>query len=289
MVFAMAVPAAVQPALLPCSRCISAPMKRSRKGTISARRRASLSSAIVVVGLGLLSAAVPARADPNDYVLTLDFTGGEHEAETKLGAASSGRNGAPAGEAAALGWGRGVSDAWFTEAYVQFANASAGASAGGLDAVSWENVVRLSEPGQWLVDVGALLEIERPRAASQGWKITAGPLLQKDIDQVQINANLLLTRVVDGQPFEPTQLSYQFQVRYRSDPRLEFGMQALGDLGSWNHWGNPNAQAHRLGPAIFGRHKLAPARGINYNAALLLGVSRGAPNATLRAQIEYEY
>ena len=261
----------------------------SRLAPRASASAAALAVAIAVLGLGLLVAAVPARADPNDYVLTLDFTGGEHEVETKLGAASSGPNGAPAGEAAALGWGRGVNDAWFTEAYVQFANASAGARAGGLDAVSWENVVRLSEPGQWSVDVGALLEIERPRAASQVWKITAGPLFQKDYDQVQVNANLLLTRVVDGQFFEPTQLSYQFQLRYRSDPRLEFGMQALGDLGSWNHWGNPNAPSHRLGPAIFGSHKLAPGRAIRYNAALLLGASRGAPNATLRAQIEYEY
>jgi hypothetical protein len=230
-----------------------------------------------------------ARADPNDYVLTLDITGGEHEVEAKLGAASPARNGAPAGEAAAVGWGWGVSDAWFTEAYLQLANASAGASGGGLDAVSWENVVRFSDPGQWPVDAGFMLEIERPRAGSQGWKITAGPLFQTDFDQVQANANVLFTRVVDGQPLEATQLSYQLQLRVRSDPRLEWGMQALGDMGSWNHWGNPDGQAHRLGPAVFGSRRLAPGRTIIYNAALLLGLSPGAARATLRAQLEYEF
>jgi hypothetical protein len=257
--------------------------------TIAARWRGLLPvPAIACAALGLLGAA-PARADPNDYVLTLDITGGEREIEAKLGAASSSRDGTPAGEAAALSWGIGVTDRWFTEFYAQLANTSAGSTGGGLDSTSWENVVRFSEPGQWPIDVGAMLEIERPRAGSQGWKITSGPLFQADVDQVQLNLNILFERVVDGQPFEPTQLSYQFQARFRSDPRLEFGMQALGDLGSWNHWGSPDGQAQRLGPAIFGRYSLGHARAISYNAALLFGANRAAADTTVRAQIEYEY
>ena len=251
------------------------------------RRPAAL--LLLALLFALLGSAGAARADPNDYVLTLDIVGGEHEIETKLGAAARARDGTPAGEAAALGVGYGVGYRWFTEAYVQFANASAGATGGGLDACSWENVVRFSEPGQWPVDLGAMVEIERPRAGSQGWSITAGPLLQTDLGQVQLNANVLLTRIVDGQPFEATQLSYQFQLRYRSDAALEWGMQALGDLGAWNHWGRPDGQAQRLGPALFGSHRLAPGRDLNYNAALLMGITPGAARATVRAQIEYEF
>jgi hypothetical protein len=256
---------------------------------VAARRRALMPAVAVAFAAGMVSATTPARADPNDYVLTLDITGGERELDTKLGAASSSRDGTPAGEAAALAWGIGVSDNWFTEFYAQFANTSAGSSGGGFDSVSWENIVRFSEPGQWPVDVGAMVEIERPRAGSQGWKITAGPLFQADVDQIQLNLNILLERIVDGQPYEPTQLSYQFQARYRSNPHLEFGMQALGDLGSWNHWGNPDGQSQRLGPAIFGRYSLGHARALSYNAAVLFGATRAAPDTTVRAQIEYEY
>lgn len=241
--------------------------------------------------LAALAAAWPhdARADPNDYVLTLDFAGGEHEIENKAGAASTSRNGAAAGEASAFSLGYGVSDTWFTEAYVQLANSTEGADGGGLDEVSWENVIRFSEPGQWSFDVGAVMEIERPRAGSQGWKVTAGPLLQKDFDQIQVNANLLLTRSFDGEPREPTQLSYQLQVRYRTDPKLDYGLQAFGNMGSWNHWGSTGGQAHRVGPAIFGTHRLSATSNLGYNAAILLGVSRAAADATLRAQLEYEF
>jgi hypothetical protein len=177
--------------------------------------RAGLKACAMLLGIALLAVPVSARADPNDYVLTLDFAGGERELEAKLGAASSARSGAPAAEAAAFAWGLGVNDNWFTEFYAQFASRTTGASGGGFDAVSWENIVRFSEPGQWPVDVGAMLEIERPRAGSQGWKITTGPLLQRDFGAVQVNANALLTRAVDGGPYGSTQLSYQFQARYR--------------------------------------------------------------------------
>jgi hypothetical protein len=264
-------------------------MSQRWAGPFAARWRNHAPVAAVLCATALLAAAAPARADPNDYVLTLDITGGEREIEAKLGAASASPNGTPAGEAGALSWGVGVNDAWFTEIYTQFANTSAGSRGGGLDSVSWENVVRFSQPGEWPVDVGAMLEIERPRAGSQGWKITTGPLFQTDLDRIQLNLNILFERIVDGQPFEPTQISYQFQARLRADPHLEFGVQALGDLGAWNHWGNPDGQAQRLGPAIFGRFNLGHARALSYNAALLFGLDRAAADTTVRAQIEYEY
>jgi len=66
-------------------------------------------------------------------------------------------------------------------------------------------------------------------------------------------------------------------------------MQALGDMGAWNHWGRPGGQAHRLGPAIFGGQHLGAGRSLEYNVALLMGVSRAAADATLRAQVDVEF
>jgi hypothetical protein len=244
-----------------------------------------------LIGLfsGLLAFCVRAHADPNDYVIDLDFEAGEREFDAKLGAASAAPNGAPAAQAAALAWGRGMTPAWFTEFYAQFANSTGGSRGGGFDALSWENVVRFSDPGEWPVDLGAMVEVERPRVAAQGWKITSGPLLQTDIDLLQLNANFLFTRVVDGPPYGPVQFGYQVQVKYRAAELLEYGIQAFGDMGAWNRWGDSGVQSHRAGPAIFGRYRLAPGRAVKYNAALLFGASHGAPDQTVRAQLEYEF
>ena len=264
---------------------------RVRSGKETDRRRlawlAALSRSLATV-LALVLAR-PALADANDYVLDLDFTGGEREIDTKLGAASAAPNGARAAEAAAVSLGTGVNDRWFTELYLQFASPTAANRTSGFDAISWENVVRFAEPGEWPVDLGALFEIERPRAGTQGLTFTVGPMLQTDVDRLQINLNLLFSRVVDGDNTIPTQMGYQFQLKYRSDPALEFGMQALGDVGSWNRWGNPEGQSHRLGPALFGRQKLGAGRTLGYNAALLVGASNGAPNTTVRAQLDIEF
>lgn len=242
-----------------------------------------------LAALCLLALLRGAHADPNDYVLDLDFTAGEREIDTKLGAASVAPNGGRAAQAIAVALGAGINDRWFSEFYLQFASPSATSAKGGFDAFSWENVLRFAEPGEWPVDVGAMFEIERPRAGSQGFTFTAGPLLQKDFDQFQLNANVLLSRIIDSDNTVPTQMGYQLQLKYRSDPALEFGMQALGDLGSWNRWGNPSGQSHRLGPALFGRHKFGPGRSVGYNAAVLVGASHAAPYTTLRAQIDYEF
>jgi hypothetical protein len=237
----------------------------------------------------LLTAAACAWADPNDYIFELDYARGEREIEAKLGAASGSGNGVPAGEAAAFSWGTAASDEWFTEFYAQFANSVSGVDGGGFDSVSWENVYRFTESGRYPIDLGAMLEIERSRASDQGWHVTIGPLMQTDIDRIQLNLNLLFSRNIDATFSSPTLLQYQFQAKYRGDERLEPGMQALGDVGQWNHWAPQAQQSVRLGPAVFGRFRLGPGRAFQYNAALLIGTTRGAPDTTVRAQLEYEY
>lgn len=239
--------------------------------------------------LVLACACAGARADPNDYILDLDFEEGEYELEAKLGAASSTPDGTPPQQAAAFSFGHGLSSAWFSEAYLQFANDVSGVHGGGLDSLSWENIVRFTEQGEWPVDLGAMLEIERPRGADNGVSVTFGPLLQTDFDLVQVNANVLFQRVIGGYPYGTTQVGYQYQVKYRQQAKFEYGIQGFGSVGTWNSWGQLGPQSHRLGPAVFGKFRVGPGRAIKYNAAFLFGTSSGAPSGTLRAQIEYEF
>ncbi len=231
----------------------------------------------------------PVRADPNDYVLTLDYTEGEREIDAKLGAASHSAAGAPAAQAGALSWGTGLSADWFAEFYAQFSNRVVSAASSGFDSLSWENRVRFADPGQWPVDLGAVIEIERTHGTGQSWSLTAGPMLQGDIEDFQLNGNILFQRMIDAPRYQPTQIGYQFQVKYRAAERFEYGIQGFGSVGTWDHWGEPGPQSHRIGPAVFGRYRLGAGRAFSYNAALLLGTSSGAPLQTLRAELEYEY
>jgi hypothetical protein len=118
-----------------------------------------------------------------------------------------------------------------------------------------------------------------------------GPLLQWETDAIQWNANLLFERVFRGHADEPrvTEVGYQFQARYGWRPELDFGVQAFGEMGKWNHWEPSSEQKHTIGPAIFGKVKLAGREAIKYDAAWLLGASKAAPDNAVRVRVEYEF
>ncbi|MGE5094218.1 MAG: hypothetical protein ACM3SO_03710 [Betaproteobacteria bacterium] len=248
----------------------------------------SLSSRLLAaVALGL---PFVAQADPDDYVRTPTVEYGEREIDIKYGTARF----KDAGEresagSIALGWG--VKPWWFTEAYLKFEKE--GAERTKYDALEWENVFQVTEPNQYPVDLGFLLEIEIPRERhAEGYEFRFGPLFQAYTGPVRWNANVLLLKHVrahdEDEPNE-TQLGYQLQARYDFSREFGIGAQAFGELGKWNHWAPASEQSHRVGPAIFGRVKLEGRNVINYNAAYLLKASDAAPDNTFRVQVEYEF
>jgi hypothetical protein len=239
-------------------------------------------------GAALLAAASCARlahADPDEYVATPAVEYGERELELRYGTAT--RSGEDRASAATLAFGYGATPWWLTELYAKFEREGAGATH--FDAFEWENKFQLTEPGRFPVDVGLLVEVERPRDRAEGYELRIGPLLQKDFGPVQANANAFLERHYRSESPEVTELAYQWQLKYRWRPSFEFGAQGFGEVGRWNDWAPASAQQHMLGPAVFGKVALGGRNVVKYDAALLFGASSAAPDRTLRARIEYEF
>lgn len=229
----------------------------------------------------------PVHAGPADYVYTPSVSYGEREIGVKYGAASP-----PAGngtQVAGVGFGYGATEHWFTEVYLKRERN------GAQDATlaEWENKFQLTETGEYPVDMGLLTELEMPLSGSAPWELRFGPLLQTEFGKFQLNGNLLFERAFGradetGVPFS-TNLAYQWQVKYRWQPALEFGLQGLGEAGKWDNWYGRNQQVHRVGPALFGKLALGGRQAIKYNLAWLAGSSSAAPSHTFRAQVEYEF
>ena len=226
-----------------------------------------------------------AHAAPADYIYTPAVEYGEKEIEFKAGSARKGAD--PRESAASVGFGYGAKDWWFTEVYLKYKRENNEGSK--LDAIEWENKFQLTETGKYPVDVGFLLEIERPREHSEGWEVKWGPLFQTEFGKIQLNANLLLQRSYRADAPSETQFLYQWQAKYRWLPQFEFGFQGFGEMGKWDHWANDDERSHRAGPAVFGKLPLGGRTAIKYNAAWLLGASSAAPDHTLRMQLEYEF
>jgi hypothetical protein len=231
--------------------------------------------------------AQDAFAGAADYVYTPAVEYGEREIDFKFGATSP-----VAGDrmqAASIGYGYGAKEYWFTEVYVKQEREAGGIA----NLAEWENKFQLTDTGEYPVDVGLITELEAPLSANTPWEFKLGPLFQTEFGKLQLNGNLLFERAFgaadeSGVPYN-TNFGYQWQVKYRWQPVLEFGMQGFGDMGKWNDWDKQADQSHRIGPAVFGKFALGDRQAIRYNAAWLFGTGNAAPDNSFRMQVEYEF
>jgi hypothetical protein len=241
-----------------------------------------MASAIVLAAFPLCAAAF----GPSDYIYLPGVTYGEHEIDFKSGAWKQ-KSGENPLSASSIGYGYGVTQRWFTELYSKYERPAGETTH--FDAWEWENKFQLTETGEYPVDTGLIVELERPKDRGEGYEFRFGPLFQTEIGKVQLNGNLLFERHYRADAAPPMQFGYQWQVKYRWQPKLELGFQGFGELGQWNHWDSAEERSHRIGPAIFGKLALGNRQAIRYNAAWLVGASTSAPSHNLRLQVEYEF
>ncbi|MBE7940692.1 hypothetical protein IM725_08930 [Ramlibacter aquaticus] len=232
-------------------------------------------------------ASLPAFAGPADYVYSPIVEEGEREIDFKAGTAKL-RDGGGRESAYSVGLGWGVNSWWFTEVYAK-SHKEPGEKAG-FDAFEWENKFQLTETGKYPVDIGLIVELERPHDRSEGYELRWGPLFQADLtNRVQANLNILVEKHYRAAEASKAELGYQWQLKYRAQPAFEYGLQGFGDVGPLSNWEPRSEQPHIAGPAIFGKLHVAPHQAISYNAGLLFGLTHGAPSTTLRMQAEYEF
>jgi len=224
-------------------------------------------------------------AAPNDYVRMATVEEGEHEIDFKWGNQKN-KDGTRQ-SASSLGLGLGVNSWWFTEVYAKYQALPGESNA--FDAWEWENRFQILETGKYPIDLGFLLEIERPKDRTEGYEITYGPLLQKEWGQVQGNLNILIQKHVQNTVAIDQIMQYQMQLKYRQSAKFEWGAQAFGSVGKPNNWDNTASQIHQFGPAIFGKIRLGQKQAIKWNAGLLHGTTAATPTTVLRVQAEYEF
>src|SRR5665647_2690342 len=233
-------------------------------------RIAPLARALAVL-CPLLAPAV-LNAEPNDYVHTPIVEEGEKEIDFKWGVEK--RKNMPSGTATSIGFGWGATPWWFTELYGKWHREPGESS--GFAAWEWENRFQLTPTGKYPLDLGFLLEVERPKDRSEGYELTYGPLLQAEWGLVQGNLNLLWQRHVRASSQFDTDLHYEMQLKYRASEQFEWGAQGFGSVGPWDRWDPASQQEQKFGPAIFGKIKAGAMQAVRYNAALLFGTNNAS-------------
>ena len=258
------------------------------------RRACLLLARVVPLILALLSSwfgpcATAHAADPGYYVVAAYDNEGQRTVDLRYWSVK--RTGRPEKIWPELGAGYGVNSRWYTELLYS----TIGRSNWDLvpSNLSWQNEVLLTQ-GEWPLDVAVHAMLVREAGDGGHYSLEYGPVLQTDVGRTQLNANLFFDRSFDGgEDATPIQLKYQWQVRHRWHPWMDFGLQGFGELGRWDRWNDASHQSHRAGPALFGHidfgHGDSASRKLLYQAAVLLGrvYDRRARMFTLRVQYAF--
>ncbi len=244
--------------------------------------RNARTSSILIAGL-LLCYQPTVHADPAAKVLLPTVVQGELEFEL-LGGFQRWPNRDADRERQFIGEvGYGLTPWWKSELGVgttRFPNQSYR-----LDEVEWENIVALTEPGQYWLDLALFAELARDYGEGLN-AIKIGPMFQKQFGPVQSNLNVLFEHELGSDAEPGSVINYQWQLKWRGNPRLEPGVQGFGTLGRTTDFGH--LTENRIGPALFGQIDTGPRHKLKYDAAILFGITNNTANTTVRCQIEYE-
>jgi hypothetical protein len=234
--------------------------------------------------LTLLGVASAACADAGYYVVTAYDNEGQRSIDLRYWTVKT--PGSPATRWPELGFGYGVSTRWYTEVYASFIGTLDTATK--LSTWNWQNEFLLTQ-GQYPFDLALHATLIKQGHDSKGYGIEYGPVLQTDIGRTQLNLNVFFERDRGDYAPDSTQMKYQWQVKHRWTPALQFGAQGFGELGRWDHWAPRDQQSHRAGPALFGVLPIGGGTSLLCQAAILWGstYAQHGDMFSLRAQLAF--
>ena len=237
-----------------------------------------------LIAAALVLVAGSALADPGYYVVTPYDNAGIRTVDFRYWAVK------PKGSGEViwpeLGLSYGVNSRWTTTVFQSYIGSSTLATQP--STLNWQNTVLLTQ-GELPVDIGLHLQLISDRRRSDRRAIEFGPLLQADFGRTRANLNLIFDRGFSDTAPPLTQLKYQWQLRHRWTPALQFGAEGFGELGRWDDWLPSDRQSHRAGPALFGTLKLGEREAVKGQAAFLLGKTYGQRGHMFTLRTIYEF
>ena len=160
------------------------------------------------------------------------------------------------------------------------------------NATAWENIIQLTEPGEYWADVGFLAEYDFAARRHQGPdEIEFEPIVEKDFGRFTAIVNLPFEHDIGTNAATGFDIGYGVKTLWRFKPEISPAIEAFGDLGTIGRMQEAKFQDHRIGPALVGTISLGPTLpgDLKYDAGYLWGLTQGAANGTIKFDLEYEF
>jgi hypothetical protein len=246
-----------------------------------------------VVGLivAIMLAAMPTKPARADFLIDEPYAE-EGEAEVEYeGFRTLDKNPAKDNEQAhQVSLGYGLNSYWHMELGGEVVREpGAGTS---YNATAWENIIQLTEPGEYWADLGFLAEYDLASRRNQGPDtIEFEPIVEKDFGRFTAIVNLPFEHEVGTNAASGIDIGYGVKTLWRYQSEISPAIEAFGDLGTIGRMQEAKFQDHRIGPALVGTISLAPTLpgDLKYDAGYLWGLTQGAANGTIKFDLEYEF
>jgi hypothetical protein len=161
------------------------------------------------------------------------------------------------------------------------------------NAVTFENIFQLTEPGEYFFNVGIFAEYSQSTLRGEASGFTFGPIIQKEINDVLgidtvHTVNLFLSRDIGHDATKATGFSYAWQSLVRTHPLISPGIEFYGSIPDIAHAGPVSQQQHWVGPVLAGAANFAPYGKVKYEVGYLFGLTPASGRSAVRWMLEYE-
>lgn len=173
-----------------------------------------------------------------------------------------------------LGIGRSLNDRVFVEGYLLAAEEG---DTFRLEGYELETRLQLTEQGEYAIDWGLLVELEKAHQENE-WELASAILMEKQWGRWSGAANLWLEYEWGDDIKDEFETAVALQGRYRLSPQFEPAIE---------FYGGENTRA--LGPVAMGDVRFGGGKKLHWETGVLFGLSKKTPDAVLRLLAEYEF
>jgi hypothetical protein len=260
------------------------------------RRATGTAATGLAAALLLLAPPRAARADYHVFSPT-EIDQGELELEHNGDAVFDRRADQGGATSYTMEIGTGVTAWWHSEIEFGFDRDPGAGSPTRLTALVTENMVQLTQPGEYFVDAGFYIEYAQSLtrgAAAAANEVTFGPVFAKDIGRTTHTINLFFTRQLGpDQNSQRLDFSYAWQSRWNLWAPLSPAVEVYGDTGPLGAAPGLSRQQLLAGPVAVGQlglYQLGLGRGgkLKYELGWLFGATPATARGTLRWRVELE-
>lgn len=238
---------------------------------------------MIVVIAGVVLGQTPAHASHKIYSPTVEM--GETELEWRGHVSEVGETDSDEKHIFEIGYG--IGERWFTAVLAEAEKEGSGERE--VEGVAWENILQLTEQGQYWVDAGLYFEYELGLEEHYQDKLEFKLLLEKVTGGLLHTANLIYEYKPEKEGLEAeSEMGFGWRTLWRMGKHFEPGFEIWGNLGEMGESTPLKQQSHVAGPVVTGHWMTSQGNKLGYELGYFVGMTEAAPESTIKWVFEYE-